>query len=147
MAISIDWGTRVIFVPQADLTPLGGTDYALDTNAFRLALNALQADEQGITHPTTHIHIQPRTLGGITYARFVEIINGYTVTFENGSYSVNLIGSNNNIQDVTNLNSVSVRSNNSAGLVDLNEILIALEIINQGVQNSSLVIPHTVDLP
>lgn len=52
--------------------------------------------------------------------RIPEIINGYTVTFEDGLYSVNLIGSNNNIPDVLNLNQVSVRSANSAGLITIN---------------------------
>ena len=147
MAISINWGSKVIFVPQADLTPLGGTDYALDLDTFRQALNDLQDNEQGITYDTTHIHTAPTTLGGVTFARVVEIINGYTVTFEDGQYAVNLIGGNSNVGDVINLNQVSVRSNNSAGLVDLNEILLALEIINQGVQDASLVIPHTTNLP
>jgi len=40
------------------------------------------------------------------------------VTFEDGSYAVNLVGANSNISDITNLNSVSVRAANSAGLID-----------------------------
>jgi len=47
----------------------------------------------------------------------VEIINGYTVTFEDDSYAVNLVGANSNIADVVNLNTVSVRAANSAGLI------------------------------
>jgi hypothetical protein len=56
-------------------------------------------------------------LGGVTYSRFIEFINGYTITFEDDQYAVNLVGSNNNISDVTNVNQVSVRSQNSAGLI------------------------------
>jgi hypothetical protein len=58
----------------------------------------------------------------VTLARVVEIINDYTITFENGTYAVNLAGANSNIGDVVNLNSVSVRSANSAGLVQSREI-------------------------
>lgn len=118
MAISITWKTKVINVPQADLTFLGGTDYALDLDVFRKTLNLLQESEVGIIFDTTHFHTQPVTVGGITLARVVEIINGYTVTFENLQYAVNLVGANSNVGDVVNLNQVSVRSANTAGLVD-----------------------------
>lgn len=117
MPISVDWATKVISVPQSYLTALGGTDYELDVDQFRLDLKALEAGETGICFPDTHRHVTETVIGGVTYSRFVEIINGYTVTFEDGSYSVNLTGANNNVQDVTNLNSVSIRSQNSAGLV------------------------------
>jgi len=90
----------------------------LDVNAFRLELNALQASAEGISFDTTHTHNAPVTVGGVSLARVVEIINGYTVTFEDLSYIVNLSGANNNVSDVTNLNLVSVRSANSGGLVE-----------------------------
>ena len=102
MAISVDWGTKVITVPQADLTLITGTLYELDTDTFRLALKALEDDEYGMAHDDTHTHNTEVTVAGVTYARFIEIINGYSVTFENGSYSVRLAGSNNNIFDVEN---------------------------------------------
>jgi hypothetical protein len=56
------------------------------------------------------------SLGGLTYARVIEIINGYTITFEDGQYAVNLVGANSNVGDCVNVNQVSVRSANSAGL-------------------------------
>ena len=118
MAITIDWANKIINVPQGDLTPLGGTDYALDLDVFRKTLNALQEGEIGIVFDTTHFHTPTITVGGITLARVVEIINDYTVTFENLQYSVNLVGANSNVGDVLNLNQVSVRSANTAGLVD-----------------------------
>jgi len=117
MAISIDWGTRVITIPQADLTPLGGTLYELNVNTFRLALKDLEDDPAGMSFPDTHKHNTEIVIGGITYARSVEIINGYTVTFEDGQYRVNLVGANNNIADVLNLNQVSVVPSNSGGLI------------------------------
>jgi hypothetical protein len=117
MAISIDWGAKVINVPQGDLTPLGGSLYELDVDAFRLTLKDLEDDEAGIVFEDTHRHNTEATLSGTTFARQVELINGYTVTFQNGSYRVRLSGANNNITDVANLNSVSLLSTNSAGLI------------------------------
>jgi hypothetical protein len=62
-------------------------------------------------------------LGGIEYARIIEILAPYTITFDDtgGAWVCNLIGSNNNILDKTNLTTVQVRSNNSAGLVQAPE--------------------------
>ena len=117
MSVSVNWDTRVIYVPKAYLTFLGGTSYQLDVNQFRLKLKDLEDDEEGMPFPDTHRHNTEVLLGGVTLARVFEIINGYTITFENGSYSVNLVGANQNIVDVLNLNSVSVRSFNSAGLI------------------------------
>lgn len=118
MAITIDWGIKVINVPQADLNNLGGGIFELDLNVFRKALNALQDDEDGMPFETTHNHTAPVGVGGITLARVVELINGYTVTFEDLQYAVNLIGANTNLQDVANVNQVSIRAGNTAGLVD-----------------------------
>jgi hypothetical protein len=118
--LSIDWLTKVIFVPKFFLTLVSGTTYQLDTNAFRIALRDIEDDEAGITFAPTHNHNTQVTLSGVTYARVIEIINGYTVTFEDGLYAVNLVGSNNNIPDVLNLNQVSVRASNSAGLQTVN---------------------------
>ncbi len=117
MSLSIDWATKVITIPQAFLTPISGDVYELDMNVFRLSLKSLEDSEAGMTFLDTHKHTTETVLGGVTYSRFVEMINGYTVTFENGQYIVDLQGANNNILDVANLNQVSIRSANSAGLV------------------------------
>jgi len=114
--ISIHWPTRTISIPQAYLTDLGGGIYELDTEVLRLDLKDLEDDEQGISYLDTHNRNAPVTLSGATYSQTLEIINGYTVTFEDGQYAVVLSGSNNNIADVTNVNQVSIRSFNSAGL-------------------------------
>lgn len=121
MAVSIDPATKVITVPQADLTLVSGTLYTYDTDAFRLELKDWEDSELGMPHPDTHSHNTEVTIAGVTYARFIEIINGYSVTFENGSYSVKLEGSNNNIWDIQNgilnQNTVQVIPTNSAGLI------------------------------
>lgn len=119
MAISIDWGARIIHVPQADLTVIGGGLYELDVDAFRLLLKDLEDSEEGMAFPATHRHNTAVTLAGVTYARSVEIINEYTVTFEDGPYRVRFAGANHNIGDVTNVNQVSLLIQNSAGLIQV----------------------------
>lgn len=117
MGISIDWGTKIISIPKADLAWVEGETYKLDIDWFRMQLKGLEDGEPGIAYPDTHKHNTEVTIGGMTLTRVVEIINGYTVTFEDGQYAVNLTGANSNISDVVNLNQVSVRSFNSAGAV------------------------------
>lgn len=120
MAITIDWATKIINVPKADTTliQISPTEIReLNLDAFRLRLKELEAGEAGIVFIRTHNHNTEVLLGGITYARIIEIINGYTVTFEDGQYAVNLVGANSNVGDVVNVNQVSVRSQNSAGLI------------------------------
>jgi len=119
MAITIDWGTRIISVPKADLLLVQSMPTEirqLDLDAFRLELKSLEDDPAGMPFPITHNHVAPITVGGVTLARVVEMLNGYTVTFEDGQYAVNLVGSNSNVGDVVNVNQVSIRSANSAGL-------------------------------
>jgi hypothetical protein len=117
MAISINHATKVIDVPQGYLTPIGGTLYELDTEQFRMDLHALLDDEENIVLDDIFRHNTEITLAGTTFARTIEIINGYTITFEDGNYRVRLVSSNNNISDATNLNSVQIIVQNSAGLI------------------------------
>jgi hypothetical protein len=134
VAITIEWGTRIINVPKADLTLIQASPTEireLDLDAFRLTLKGLEDDEEGMPHPDTHRHVTETTLGGVTYARVIEIINDYTVTFEDGQYAVNLVGANSNVGDVVNVNQVSVRSANSAGLIS--NPLIEYAAFNGGV--------------
>lgn len=122
MAISIDWNSRIISVPKADMTLVQSTPFeirGLDLDTFRLALRDLEDGADGMAYPHTHNHVAPISVGGVTLARVVELINGYTVTFENGTYAVNVTGGNSNVSDQTNLNTVQVRSANSAGLVQI----------------------------
>lgn len=128
MAISVDWGQRIINVPRADMTLLQSMPTEirqLNLNTFRLTLKDLEDDAAGMPFPDTHRHNTTVEVGGVILARVVEIINGYTVTFEDGQYAVNLVGANSNVGDVVNVNQVSVRSANSAGLQDLSTLLSA----------------------
>lgn len=91
---------------------------SLNLNAFRLELKEIEGSVEGMAHRDMHDHTTTKTLGGVTYARSVEIINGYTVEFEDGQYGVVATGANSNLFDVVVDNQVSFLGNNSAGLVE-----------------------------
>jgi hypothetical protein len=115
--ITVNWSSRVIFVPQSDLTPVSGVLFELDVDDLRLALKDIEDAADGMSFPDTHRHNTQVTLSGVTYARTFEIINGYTVEFEDGQYAVRLVGANHNIADVKVANQVSLIIGNSAGLI------------------------------
>lgn len=123
--MDIDWPNKLITVLRSELTLISGTLYELDTDWFRLQLKAQEDTIDGIVWPRTHDHVGGYTVAGITYARKVEILNGYKVQFEDGQYTVRLVGSNNNIFDVAGgilvQNQVQVISNNSAGLINFED--------------------------
>jgi hypothetical protein len=126
VTISIDWPTKVISVPKVDTllvtAPPPQEIRALNMVTYHLTLRALEASEEGIVYPRTHNYVGPISVGSVSLADVVEIINGYTNTFEDGQYAVNLNGANTNLADVTNVNQVSVRPNNSAGLTFSKEV-------------------------
>lgn len=123
MAISINHATKVISIPKADTVfvetnALTGyevrsyDEYAL----MREIANYLDSD-LGMALPQLFTHATAVTISGVQFARALSFVNGATITFENGSYQVKLVGgTNNNILDVLNPNSVSVIAANSAGL-------------------------------
>jgi hypothetical protein len=137
MTVTIDWPTKIINVSRNDLTLLQTLPVEvreLNLNEFRLKLKDLEDNEDGILYVRTHNHNTEVLLGGIVYARVIEMINGYTITFEDGQYAVNLIGANSNVGDVVNVNQVSVRTANSAGLIS-----------NQAIEYSSFDGGVTID--
>lgn len=124
MAITIDWPTKVISIPQADLTLVSGTIYTADTEAIRNELHTLSASEDGMPFQRIFQHNTTVTIAGVVYARTIEIINGYTITFTpDSAWTVILEDSNNNYFDVENgilnQNNVQVISTNSAGLIEV----------------------------
>jgi hypothetical protein len=123
MAVTIAWGTKIITVTREETAYMTNIQMApvevwqLDLNPFRLKLKDLEDDEEGMAHVDTHRHNTEVTLSGLTYARVVEIINGYTVEFEDDQYTVNCTGANHNLADVKVANQVSLIVNNAAGLI------------------------------
>ena len=122
MAITTDWATKTFTVPQADLTLVSGTLYEMNTETdFRQAINAIMAGEDGIVFEDSINHNTEVTFAGVTFARTIEMINGYSLTFSpNSQWTVRLAASNNNLFDVENgilnQNQVQVIGQNSAGL-------------------------------
>lgn len=141
MAITLDNGTLVFTIPQSDLVSLGGNEYELNTETkLRADINALMDNENEIVLATPITHNTEITFGGVTYARTIEFINGYTITFstEAAPYRVNLIGSNNNLTDVLNLSDASVIPSNSAGLANPPEIKDMLGLGSENVSWSAI---------
>lgn len=141
MAISIDYATKIISIPKADLTLVSGTLYELDTEAFRQELMDEQDSEEGMWADTAFTHNTEVTVAGVTYARTIEIINGYSIEFEDGQYTVRLSGSNNNFFDVEagilEQNQVQVISTNSAGLVVVSTVSPTQQQIRDAMDISS----------
>ena len=111
------WQDKVIVVPRNMLTYVNGSVYLLDTTLLKAHLKYQESTQLGIAHDKILQHSAGVMLSGTQYAGFLEIINGYTVTFENGVYTVSVSQNyNNNIMDVNNANYVNVLVQNSAGL-------------------------------
>jgi hypothetical protein len=120
---TINHATKVISIPKTDTTFVetnAVTGYevrSFDEYAFMRNLADYFDSEAGASLPNAFTHNTSVVISGVTYARGLLILAPYTITFENGTYQVKLVGGmNNNILDVLNPNSVSVIPANSAGL-------------------------------
>jgi hypothetical protein len=122
MALTIDFANKIIYPDRADMTQIQSTPieiYQFDINTFHQGMRNLEDDEEGIWADVTHDYASPTTLSGVTYARLVEIINDYTITFlPDSAWVVQVTGGNSNVGDRVNPNNVSVQVANSAGLQD-----------------------------
>lgn len=128
MALSVDWVNHIITVPKTDLALIQDVPNeirGLDLNQFRIWLGEIEASEDGITQPLIHNHNTSVLLGGIEYARIIEILDPWTVTFEDGPWAVRFSGGNTNLDEKTNVNQVSIRPNNSAGLISSPDVEFA----------------------
>lgn len=130
--MDISWGSKTINVYQADMVliqTVPSVIYRLDLDIFRLELKNIEDSSDGMAFPRTHKHNTTVSVGGATLARVIEIVNGYTVSFEETGtpYRVNTVGANSNIGERINLGAgqVSVSTSNSAGLQDLNSLQAA----------------------
>jgi len=121
MAITIDWATYTINIPRADMILVQSTPIEvrqLDLATFHETLRDLEDDPAGMPQPVTHNYKAPLTISGVTLAQVVEVLDPYSLTFEDGQYAVNITGGNSNLADKVNINNVGVRTANSAGLQD-----------------------------
>lgn len=118
MSYTVNWITKIISVPTADLTLVSGTRYSLDMSDFLAEIRRLEWEfSGGLWAPPILIHDNTKVdFAGVDYAPFDDMLNGYTVEFLGAATRVDLLGSNNNIVDVLVDNGVSVVPSNSAGL-------------------------------
>lgn len=125
MATSVNWITGVITIPRADMpiVTVSPEIRELDIDALRLELRDLEENPDGRPWTRTHDHNTQITLSDTTYARSVIFLPPYTITFEDGQYTVKTFGANHNLIDVKNPNQVSVITENSAGLINFDAIL------------------------
>jgi hypothetical protein len=128
MAITVDWGTGEITIPQSfmiqtQVTPI--PVYQLNLADLRTELRLLEESPLGMAEPTILNYAAPTSVGGVTLAAVFIITDFYTITFVNGQYAVNIVGGNTNIADRVNINNVGVRTTNSAGLQDLSSLQAA----------------------
>lgn len=139
MAISINWPTGVISIPQSYLTALGGGVYRLDINQLRLDIAALQDDEDGVAWPDVFNHNTEVTLSGVTYSRIVQFLAPYTFDFEDTGlpYTVTCVGANHNLADRKVVDNVSLIVGNSAGLISVATSGYAPEDVAIAVWNHS----------
>lgn len=120
--MTVNWLTQIVTIPQGDLTFVSGTFYKGPTDDMRILMKEKEASETGIVFPDISRHnTEVGPIVGTTYARTIEIINGYSLSFSpDSAWSVQLEGSNNNMWDVgggiLNQNQVQVIPTNSAGL-------------------------------
>lgn len=125
MAISIDWPTGIVTIPKADTTLVQSSPTEirqLDLNQLWRELRAAEDSATGRPYPLILEYNQPNSVGGVLLAAVLSVTDYYTFTFEDGQYAVNLIGLNSNVGDRINVNQVSIRSANSAGLVQTAEL-------------------------
>ena len=118
--ISINWLTKVIYIPQSYVTFVSGSRYTLDIEKLRNDLKNLEDTDEGMPYPDTHARNKPVTLSGVVYAQTFEILPPYTISFENTGtpYVVVAEGANHNIGDVTNFDGgMSLVVGNSGGLI------------------------------
>ena len=119
--ISIDFERKLIFVPKYETELIQEFPVEirkLDLEYFRQCVIAILDDDEGMPYDDAIIHYPAVTFGTVTIAPVILVINDYIVEFEDGKYAVELYGANTNLQDRAIFNSVGIRTNNSAGLVD-----------------------------
>lgn len=136
---SVNFLTKVVTITKADTVLVSSSPdvRSLDVTTLWQTLVDIQDDVGSMTYPDIVSNIPPFTVAGTTFARVVQIINGYTLTFEDGPYAVNIVGGNSNAADVNNKNQVSVNTANSAGFVQAagdTAVNIATEVMAQLVE-------------
>lgn len=114
MALSVNWATGMITVPQSDCTLVSGTQYTITVD-YLFELLRDRSDAEDATPFPVLFHNTPPTA---TTPRIVEVNDQYyTMEFEDGLWSVDIINGNTNYRAVEVKNYVSVGTNNTVGFI------------------------------
>lgn len=117
MALTVDYSTVtpwLITIPKSDLTLITGTQYQLTVDEFWILLRDFTDNETPVARPKLYSRI-PATS---STPSITTIDDDYSLEFEDGLYSVNIINGNTNIREVEVKNQVSVNTNNTTGFID-----------------------------
>lgn len=111
MPITIDFATRIISISQSE--------FPLSVEVLQEALRDIEASDEGLLHPPTHVPTRSPASLGATIT--VELINNYTITPEAGEYTAeftmgNLIGDVNFSSGVQVVRPLSVAFSAISGL-------------------------------
>jgi hypothetical protein len=119
MAYSVNWATKVVTIPLADLTLVSGSNYSLDASDVWIELRRLEAAPgDGLWAEQIAEFVNTQTLSGLPYSAILKMINGYTWDTDTTNKTISLLGINNNLLDVfIPGNGISVLANNSAGKI------------------------------
>lgn len=120
MTYSVNWVTKRVTIPLADLTFVSGVNYTLNAGDVAAELRRLEWEfVDGLWALQVARWTDTKILSGIPYSAALELINGYTWDINASNIIVSLLGINNNLLDTfVPANGVSVLANNSAGKID-----------------------------
>lgn len=129
MAYSVNWTTKVVTVPLADMTLISGSNYSLDAGDFWIEMRRLEASPgDGLWAEQVIEYVNTQLLSGITYSAIVKMINGYTWDTDTTNKNISLLGFNNNLLDTFIPGSgISVLANNAAGKIETGSGLSAAQ--------------------
>jgi hypothetical protein len=132
MSYSVNWTTKVITIPLADLTLISGSNYSLDTGDFWIEMRRLEASPgDGLWADQTVEYVNTQLLSGITYSAIVKLINSYTWDTDTTNKNIFLVGFNSNLLDTFIPGSgISVLANNSAGKQEVSGTIGAADVWN-----------------
>lgn len=114
MPLSVDWPNKFITIPKSELTLIDGTRYKITVDYWWQLLREMNASEEGIVFDTMY----NSTAATSSTPQIVDLINGYTASFEDGAYSVEFVNGNTNWREVEVKNQVGVGTNNTTGFID-----------------------------
>ena len=133
ITVSQQTGNKTVYIPATELPQIDAGPpevRQLDINWLRLQCKAYEASEEGMAFDDLHTHDTQVTMGGITYARFVEFNSDYRFIIQDaglsGDWYCLIVGAQNNLQDVLGSPAGSDKmisiGTNSPGLINVTEV-------------------------